>query len=111
VEGAVEQFHPLTDEDVCRVLGFGCRIEPGLGVGLALQRREGADRRRLGERQLGRIGIGLGALGPAAPARAGRRRRDGANDEDGLAAGIGPRQVAPVRQGQRAGEVELRESK
>jgi hypothetical protein len=112
VQGAVEQFHPLADEDVRRVLGLGRGVEPGLGLGLVLQRREGADRGRLGKWQLGRLGAGLGALWPAAPARAGRGSSEGAEDEDALAlaGGAGSRQVAPVRQGQRAGEVELRES-
>jgi hypothetical protein len=58
------------------------------------------------------LGVGPGALRPAAPARGGRWGPDRPHDEDALAliAGPGPGQVAPIRQGQRAGEIELRES-
>lgn len=112
VEGAVEQLDPFADEDVGGVLGPGRPIEPALRLGLTVERRKGPDRRRPGERQLGRLGIWNRAPRPPAPARGGRWRPDSPYDEDALAlaAGPGPSQIAPVRQWQRAGEVELRES-
>lgn len=112
VEGAVEQLDPFADEDVGGVLGLDRLVEPALGFGLAIERREGADRGGPSQRQRRRLGVGLRALRPAPPAGGGRRGSQGPDDEDALALAAGARasQVAPVRQGQRAGEVELRES-
>jgi hypothetical protein len=80
VQGPVEQLDPFADEEVRRVLGLGRGIEPGLSVSLVLQWCEGADRSGPGKRQLGGLGVGLGALWAAAPARAGRGSSDGADD-------------------------------
>jgi len=112
VQGAVEQLDSLADEDVGGVLGLGRLVEPGLRLALVLEWREGPDRRRPGERQRRWLGAGLSAPRPATPARGRCGSPDGPDDEDALALGPGPGpgQVAPVRQGQRAGEVELRES-
>ena len=111
VQGAVDEADPLADEDVGGVRGLGRLVEPAGGGLLVVEGGEGPDRGGPGKRQGGR-----GALGPRLPwppASAGRWRRcsQGCDDEDALAgAGTLTSQVAPIRERQRAGEVELRES-
>ena len=111
MKGSVEQVHPFADENVGGVLGLGRLVEPALRLLLIGEGGEGSDRRRPPQRQ--RRGFRLGVGAPrSAPALGGRgRRTQGPDDEDALAlATAGARQVAAVRQRQRACEVELRES-
>jgi hypothetical protein len=112
VEGAVEQRQPLADQDVRRLLGLGCLVEPARGDAPIVEWGEGADRGGAGERQGGGTGVGVGApRSPPSPWRL-RRRSDRGQDEDALlfAGAGGANQVAPVGQRQRAGKIELRES-
>jgi hypothetical protein len=109
VEGAVEQPDSVGDEDVRGVLRLGCLVEPAGRVVLALEGGESPDRRGAGERERGWGGARLRLARPP-PAAGGRRRgAQRLDDEDALAAVLAG-QVAAVREGQRAGEVELRES-
>lgn len=109
VEGAVEQRQPFVDQDVEGVLGLAGLVEPAGRRLFALEGREGADRGRPGQVQ--RRGLLLGLARPAPLAAARGRGADPLQDEDALrrSCGVGARQVAPVGQRQRPGEVELDE--
>jgi hypothetical protein len=111
VEGAVEQADALGEQPVGLLLGGERRPQPALGVLGVLEGGEGPDRGGPRQRQRRRLGTGLGRLRAAAPAARGGRRPERLQDEDALLrAGSPAREVAPVGQRQRPGEIELRES-
>jgi hypothetical protein len=112
VKGSVEESDPLGDEDVGGVLGLGRLVEPAGGGVLVLEGREGPDRGGAGEWEGGWGVVGLRLPCPPASTRRWRRRPQSLDYENALAlvARARPGQIATVRQGQRAGEVELRES-
>lgn len=112
VEGSVEQRQPFVGEDLDRVLGLAGLVQPACRLGLVGQGGEGADRGCPGQGQPRRLVTILDPAGPAATPAGGRWRAQSLQDQDALLA-LRParaRQVAPVGQRQRPGEVELDES-
>ena len=107
----VEHGEPLSDEIVDRLVGLDRASQPALGL---LRAREGTVGTHGGDarqRQLRRHLARLRRLGAPAPAAGERGRGEGFDDQHALllvvpAAG----QIAAIGDGQRAGEVVLRES-
>jgi hypothetical protein len=110
VQRPVEQLDPLGEERVDRLLGGGRIGEPAVRLLGAPERLVGADRGSPGQRQRRRLLAGLRLLWPAAAAPARRCRPEREDDEDALPAPRAADEVAPVRQREPTGELELRES-
>ena len=111
MQGAVEQVQAFVDEDVDRVLGLACFVEPASGGLLFFEWGEGADRRRPGQDQRILFALSLGLARPAPATAAGEGGADPLQDKDALLAGLGiPGQVAAVGKRQGTGEMELGES-
>jgi hypothetical protein len=109
MQGSVQDGDAVGDQDVRGVLRLGRLVEPTGCRLLEIEGRERPYRRRPGQRQGGWPASGLGlARSPPSPRRWGGGTQR-LHHEHALL-GVEPGQVAPVRQRQWAGEIELRES-
>jgi hypothetical protein len=109
VQSAVEQGDPVADQSIGGVLCLGRLIEPLDGVLLGVERGERPHRGGTGEGKGRWLGVRLRLARPSAPPRRGGGRPERLHHENVLAILVSG-QVAPVREEERTGKVELRES-